>query len=42
MILLRNDTDYIYNEGTHILQPCTSRHVGQIYVLNQKPQSFYL
>ena len=42
MIPKRNDTDYIYNEGTHILQPCTTRHVGQIYVLSEKPQSFYL
>ena len=42
MIPMRNDKDYIYNEGTHILKPYTSGHVGQIYVLNQKPQSFYL
>ena len=42
MILINNDTDYIYNEGTHILQPCTTRHVGQIYVLSEMPQSFYL
>lgn len=42
MIPMRNDTDYIYNEGTHILQPCTSRHEGMTGVLNENPQSFYL